>query len=284
MKEQRKYVSYDTKFHQAGLDVLNMILLTEIENLNKLPGGCYVSDEQLGKLIMIGRSKTNERIKYLEKLGFIKCQTRFENGKRKRFISFLTDKVKLPQGNTTQRMRKKIVELPLGNTVQLPQGNPTLLPQGNNNKLYEEVNEKKKSIEDPYTGTINTGPDENFVDVISIKTIPTEFSINNTLSQEPIGITSNYDDLQIDGTICITSTEDPIDITSTTKKFVKDQRIGSPVNRLNGFRGLSISKFCDQLDPEKQMDFVRLPMVQKLIYVKNFNNKKDWDPFGNQSK
>jgi len=171
MKEQRRYVSYDTRFLQTGLDVLNMILLTEIENLSKLPGGCYASDEQLGELIMVGRKNTNERIKYLEGLKLIECKTSFENGKRKRFIKFLKDKVELPQGNPSPRMRKKRGNTPLGNSSQSPYGNSSSLPQGGNNKLINKDDKRKKLTEDPVSGSLFTGPNGKKVDDILIKSV-----------------------------------------------------------------------------------------------------------------
>jgi transcription initiation factor IIE alpha subunit len=77
MKDNRKYVSYDTRFRTLGLDVLNMILLTEIENLSKLPKGCYASDKQLSELITINEKNTRERLYFMRDLGHIGIQTKF---------------------------------------------------------------------------------------------------------------------------------------------------------------------------------------------------------------
>lgn len=147
MKDNRKYVSYDTRFRHLGLDVLNMILLTEIENLCKLPKGCYASDKQLSELLTINEKNTRERLYFMRDLGYIGIQTKFENKKRKRTITFLLNEVKTPQGGLTlKRMRKKkIVNTPQGVLTDKPQGVIT-------QKLVDVIQLPDNEIDD----TINT--------------------------------------------------------------------------------------------------------------------------------
>lgn len=266
MKEQRRYVSYDTRFLQTGLDVLNMILLTEIENLSKLPGGCYASDEKLGELIMVGRKNTNERIKYLESLKVIECKTRFENGKRKRFIKFLKDKVELPQGNSSPRMRKTKEKTPNGNPSQSPYGNSSSLPQGGNNRLIEKEGKKKKSPEDPNIGSLYTGPNGKKVDDISIK---------SNIVEDPLYTNSNEEDLQLSADINITSNMAPVDITSISGNPMEDHSKGSSSNELTQIKGFQFSKFYEQLDPEQELRIKNLPMIEKLMLIKSINSNKN---------
>lgn len=262
MKDQRRYVSYDTRFRQTGLDISNMILLTEIENLSKLPGGCYASDKQLGELIMIGRKNTNERVKYLESLKLIDCHTRFEKGKRLRFIKFLTDKVELPLGNTNQSIRKRKGKLPQGNLSQSPMGNSGSSPQGNNNKLIKEV-KKKEATEITDTGSIHTGPiyientgpiEKEFVG-ISSKSETVEGSNNSNFK---------YNDLQSSTGFDNTSTNISSGTNSMNGLIAKDQDRNATSNRLKEFKNFSISKIYDQLDPSQQILLMRLPMVERL--------------------
>jgi hypothetical protein len=131
-KTERKYVCYDRRFLSTGLDIANMILLTEIENLSKLPNGCYANDEQLGRLILICAKSTNERIKYLEKCGYIKCNTIFINKKRRRSISFTYVEGNPSQDGITKRSHKKKVN-PSQDGLPHP-------PRDGYNKLYKEVN------------------------------------------------------------------------------------------------------------------------------------------------
>lgn len=272
MKEQRRYVSYDTRFRQAGLDVLNMILLTEIENLSKLPGGCYASDKQLGELIMIGRKNTNERVKYLESLKLIECHTRFEKGKRLRFIKFLTDKVELPLGNTNQSIRKRKDKSPQGNLSQSPLGNSGSSPQGNNNKLIKEV-KKKESTEltdtrSIYNGSIYIGPNgKEFVD-ISFKSETVEGSSNSN---------SKYNDLQSSTGFDNTSIKISSGTSSIDGYLSKDQDRNASSNRLKEFKNFSISKIYDQLDPGQQILLMSLPMVERLQRLSEFQKMKSKD-------
>lgn len=193
MNDKRKYVSYDTRFLSLGLDVANMILLTEIENLSKLAQGCFITDQQLGELIRVGRKNTNERIKHLESLGYIECQTTYIDNRRRRTIKFLLKGGVLPQGNPTKRMRKIKVKEPQGRTGKSPQGDSGQSPHGNNNMLNEGIKEKK-SIENLNTGAKNTGPVENLVD---ISHIPNHHGVTNVIPptsdppfQEPVEDTS----------------------------------------------------------------------------------------------
>ncbi|HQK68273.1 MAG TPA: hypothetical protein PLL94_09005 [Bacteroidales bacterium] len=275
MKEQRRYVSYDTRFRQSGLDVLNMILLTEIENLCKLPGGCYASDKQLGELIMIGRKNTNERVKYLESLKLIECHTRFEKGKRLRFIKFLTDKVELPLGNTNQSIRKRKGKSPQGNLSQSPLGNSGSSPQGNNNKLIKEV-KKKESTELTDTGSIysgpiytgNTGPNgKEFVDISSNSEIVEGF--NDSYSK--------YNDIQSSTGFDNTSTNISSGTNSINRLLSNDQDRNASSTRLKEFKNFSISKIYDQLDPGQQMLLMSLPMVERLQRLAEFQKKKSKD-------
>lgn len=140
MNNNRKFVAYDARFRNKGLDVLNMILLTEIENLSKLEKGCYATDKQLGELILIGEKSTNERIKYIESLGYIICNTSFIDGKRRRSIQFIG--VNTPKGGlTAKRMRK--VKTPQGGLTNTPQGVSHGTPQGGNNMLLQKDKLKK---------------------------------------------------------------------------------------------------------------------------------------------
>jgi hypothetical protein len=137
--EERKYVCYDRRFLSTGMDIANMILLTEIENLSKLPNGCYATDEQLGRLILICAKNTNERIKFLEKCGYIKCNTTFVNKKRRRSISFTFVEGNPSQDGITKRSHKK--------KVNLSQDGLPYPPQDGYNKLYNEVNTDIPKIE-----------------------------------------------------------------------------------------------------------------------------------------
>lgn len=279
MKDQRRYVSYDTRFRQAGLDVLNMILLTEIENLCKLPGGCYASDKQLGELIMVGRKNTNERVKYLESLKLIECHTRFEKGKRLRFIKFLSDKVELPLGNTNQSIRKRISKSPRGNLSKSPLGNSGSSPQGNNNKLIKEV-KKKESTEVTDTGSIYTGP------IYTENTGPKYTGNTGPIEKEFVGISSKsetvegssnsnskYNDLQSSTGFDNTSTNSSSGTNSMNGLISKDQDRNASSNRLKEFKNFSISKIYDQLDPSQQILLMRLPMVERLQRLAELQRK-----------
>jgi len=260
-----------------------MILLTEIENLCKLPGGCYVSDKQLGELIMIGRKNTNERVKYLESLKLIECHTRFENGKRLRFIKFLTDKVELPLGNTNQSIRKRKGKSPQGNLSQSPLGNSGSSPQGNNNKLIIEV-KKKESTEVTDTGSIYTGP------IYTENTGPKYTGNTGPIEKEFVGISSKsetvegssnsnskYNDLQSSTGFDNTSTNSSTGTNSMNGLISKDQDRNASSNRLKEFKNFSISKIYDQLDPGQQMLLMSLPMVERLQRLAEFQKKKSKD-------
>lgn len=292
MKDQRRYVSYDTRFRQAGLDVLNMILLTEIENLCKLPGGCYASDKQLGELIMVGRKNTNERVKYLESLKLIECHTRFEKGKRLRFIKFLSDKVELPLGNTNQSIRKSKGKSPQGNLSQSPLGNSGSSPQGNNNKLIIEV-KKKESTEVTDTGSIYTGPiyTENTGPKYTGNTGPKYTGNTGPIEKEFVGISSKsetvegssnsnskYNDLQSSTGFDNTSTNSSTGTNSMNGLISKDQDRNASSNRLKEFKNFSISKIFDQLDTGQQMLLMSLPMVERLQRLSEFQRKINKDP------
>ena len=152
INEERKYVCYDRRFLSTGLDIANMILLTEIENLSKLSNGCYATDEQLGRLILICAKNTNERIKFLEKCGYIKCNTTYVNKKRRRSISFTHVEGNPSQNGITKRSHKK--------KVNLSQDGLPYPPQDGYNKLHKEVktdipkieNEKENGEFGPSTG------------------------------------------------------------------------------------------------------------------------------------
>ena len=186
-KTERKYVCYDRRFLSTGLDIANMILLTEIENLSKLPNGCYATDEQLGLLILISAKNTNERIKYLEKCGYIKCNTTFINKKRRRSISFTYVEGNPSREGITKRSHKKKVN-PSRDGLPYPPGDGY-------NKLYKEVNtnvpkiekEKETSENEARTERENTGPNTPVDTRIDVP--PTEplfdNNKNNNKNEEP---------------------------------------------------------------------------------------------------
>lgn len=251
---ERKYVCYDRRFLSTGLDVSNMILLTEIENLSKLENGCYATDKQLGELIQIGRCKTNERIKYIETFGYIKCITKYINGKRRRVILFLFDKVEFPQGNPRKRMRKSKVEL--------PQSNPNALPQGNNNKLYKELNPNILNIENgkeiPARGSDNkkeTQPEKTGPSILGKKSGEVSFIITeevNSIQDEKKSIPTSRNDLN----------------------YNERRRIE--------YEGMLLSSYYNKLTDIQQIEFFQLDYDNKLeLATKNHIPTEEFSTIGN---
>lgn len=190
IKEERKYVSYDRKFLATGLDVLNMILLTEIENLSKLPNGCYATDEQLGQVILVGRQNTNERVKLLERLGYVKCQTTYINKKRRRSILFTYIEGMSSRGDSGRRSHIS--------KVKSSQDDTPCTPQDDNNKIAKEVNtgipesDHRNAVKEDSDQTKlvleNIGPKkENLVEVTPTKILPDQIVPDSSLRSGVVG-------------------------------------------------------------------------------------------------
>jgi len=89
MENNKGFIGYNTKYQGKGLDLVNMILITNIEYLSGLSGGCFKSDVAFGKDVMIkDRGSIIERIHNLELKGYIRIQ---REGLKRRRIYFIID-------------------------------------------------------------------------------------------------------------------------------------------------------------------------------------------------
>ena len=89
----KEIIGYDKKYLVTGYDIENMILLTNIEYLCTEQKGCWKSDESFGKMILVGRQGTNNRIKKLSNDGWIEISTINIRGGKKRTLIWLNKEI-----------------------------------------------------------------------------------------------------------------------------------------------------------------------------------------------
>jgi hypothetical protein len=63
----------------SELDWVDMVLLTEIIQLAKLPDGCIASNEHFAQLLRMNKSAASRRITKLKKLGYLTCKNVYKN-------------------------------------------------------------------------------------------------------------------------------------------------------------------------------------------------------------
>jgi len=78
----REYICFNTKYNSTGLDIINKIILTEVENVIKNCGQCYLTNAQFGELLCMSSKCIDNRLRFLKLNGFIITNSKFI-GKRK---------------------------------------------------------------------------------------------------------------------------------------------------------------------------------------------------------
>jgi hypothetical protein len=136
-----KYIKlYNEIVELTTIDGDNKILLCKIIELDKLPNGCYISNNGIGKILGMSRTSASKRISKLKQLGYITTKDVYENNIQQGRICKPTY---LWKANGSSQGSKGIVPKVQGGSAQSSKG---VVPKVQPNRLLLKDNIEKTTI------------------------------------------------------------------------------------------------------------------------------------------